>query len=77
MASFDQFWVQNGENEIFPEAKKLVHMAKISKIQWTDLEKWSKWPFCGQNGCFGVKMAIFWAKKGPKRGEQDFFQNFH
>ena len=31
----------------------------------------------GQNDCFGAKMAIFWAKKGPKVGEKYFCQNFH
>ena len=31
----------------------------------------------GQNDRFGAKMAIFWAKKGPKVGEKDFCQNFH
>ena len=48
MAIFDQFWVQNDENEIFPgenifaiffKTKKLVSMAKISNILWLDLEK--------------------------------------
>ena len=31
----------------------------------------------GQNDNFWVKMDKFWSKKGHKKGEKDFCQNFH
>ena len=77
-AKMAKFWSKKGKKvkfQIFPEenffaiflkTKKLVYMAKISKILWLDLEK------IGQNGRFWIKMAIF----GPflaQNGENEIF----